>query len=76
MIKTRDLSNKLEVELGTDVVEASAVGGLFIDQDVLAQNKISEDEVVRRLRALETVDGRPILADAFTGIAVSFARYC
>jgi hypothetical protein len=76
MIKTRGLSNKLEVELGTDVVEAFAVGGLFIDQGVLARNKISEDEVVRSLRALETVGGRPILADAFTGIAVSFARYC
>jgi hypothetical protein len=76
MVEARTLSNELKVELGTDVVEAFAAGGLFIDQDVLARHKISEDEVVRSLRALETVQGRPILADAFTGIAVSFARYC
>lgn len=76
MVKAHTLSNGLKVELGTDVVEAFAVGGLFINQDVLARQDISEDEVVRSLRALETIDGRPILADAFTGIAVSFARYC
>jgi hypothetical protein len=76
MIGARTMSLQLEAELGADVIEDIAVGGLFIDQDVLARNEISEDEVVGALRNLETADGRPILADAFTGIAVSFARYC
>jgi Type I phosphodiesterase / nucleotide pyrophosphatase len=76
MAAGRTISTKLEEELGIDVVEGIAVGGLFIDQGVLARHKITEDEVVRALRTIETIDGRPIIADAFTGIAVSFARYC
>jgi hypothetical protein len=70
------ISTKLRTELGVDVIEGIAVGGLFIDQDVLKRHKISVDEVARALRTIESIGGRPIVADAFTGIAVSFARYC
>jgi hypothetical protein len=70
------ISTKLRAELGVDVIEGIAVGGLFIDQDVLKRHKISVDEVARALRTIESIGGRPIVADAFTGIAVSFARYC
>ena len=58
-----------------DAVEAMAPGGIFLDQQALGGN-ITEDDVLKALRALEGADGRPLLADAFPAIAVSFARYC
>jgi hypothetical protein len=69
------VENRVEGTVGANVVEATALGGLFLDQEVLAQEGLSRDRVLQALRELE-VDGRPLFADAFPGLAVSLARYC
>ena len=61
---------------GSDLIEAVVPGGVFTDQDTLTERQISEDEVVSALRKIRDETGRPLLADAFPAIAVSFARYC
>lgn len=58
------------------VVEAAVPGGLFIDQDVLADRGVGSGAVVRALDALRGPGGKPLMADVFPGFAVSFARYC
>ena len=66
----------VERSAGRDVVEAAVVGGLFLDQRVLAEGTVTQDDVLRALRELRTADGRPVFADTFTGVAVTLARYC
>lgn len=73
-----EVAESIEGELGAarSVVEAAVPGGLFLDQETLAQAEISDDEVLRALRELRGPDGDKIFADVFPAIAVSFARYC
>lgn len=66
----RALARAVERRVGAPVVEAVAAGGLFLDQDVLAAEGVTEDEVVDALLRDD------VFADAFPAIAVSFARYC
>ena len=65
-----------ERRLGIDAMEATAVGGMFLDQDVLAESGLSVDRVVTAFRGLRAGDGSPVLADVFPAIAVTFAQYC
>lgn len=58
------------------VVEAAVAGGLFLDQTVLEEQRITGRVVVEALLDAETADGERMVADAFQGFAVSFARYC
>jgi hypothetical protein len=57
-------------------VAAVVPGGLFLDQDVLAARHVTGQVAVEALRSVESTDGGAMLADAFQGFAVSFARYC
>ena len=70
------VEDEVERRLGTDVIEASAAGGFFVDQEVLASTGRSDDSVVRMLRSLRGPDGELLLADVFPQVAVTFARYC
>ncbi len=69
-----------QVEAGVagdgNVVAGAVAGGLFLDQDVLAEGGISGDAVVQALLKATGPEGTPLMADAFQGFAVSFARYC
>jgi len=65
----------LEADLG-DVVEATAVGGFFLDQEAMATSGVTDDRVVSAARRLETPGEDRLLADVFPQIAVTFARYC
>jgi hypothetical protein len=58
------------------VVQAAVPGGLFLDQQVLGDEDISPQTVVTAMLGLKAPGGGPLLADAFPGFAVSFARYC
>ena len=60
----------------TPVVTATTPGGLYLNQEAFAETGVTEDDVLQALRAVEGPDGRPLFADAFAAIAVSFARYC
>jgi hypothetical protein len=69
------VENRVEGTVGANAVEATALGGLFLNQPVLAEEGLSRDRVLQAFRELR-VDGRSLFADAFPGLAVSLARYC
>jgi hypothetical protein len=64
-----------EVAAPQPVIEAAIPGGFFLDQRELAAAQISEDDILGALRSIES-KGAPLFADVFSGIAVSFAKYC
>jgi hypothetical protein len=64
------------VEGDAPVVAAAVPGGLFLDQATLASEGITGDTAVHALLDVTTPDGGRMMADAFQGFAVSFARYC
>jgi hypothetical protein len=59
-----------------NVVAGVVPGGLFLDQAVMAHERISGQAVVDALLGADAEDGGPLVRDAFQGFAVSFARYC
>jgi hypothetical protein len=74
-VQAREVERLIESELGV-VVEATAVGGLFLDQEATARLDVSDDRVVAAARDLEAPGGGRLFADVFPQIAVTFARYC
>jgi hypothetical protein len=60
---------------GPAIVTGAVPGGLFLDQDVLADRGVSDDRIVRGLRAHGAPE-TPTFADAFPSTAVAFGRYC
>jgi hypothetical protein len=57
-------------------VAATVPGGLFLDQAVLRREQVTGQVAVDAMLAATGPDGESMLADAFQGFAVSFARYC
>jgi hypothetical protein len=62
--------------MGVPVVAAVVPGGLFLDQDVMAANDVTSDDVVGAMDAMTAPDGSSSFADAYPGFAISFSRYC
>lgn len=58
------------------VVAATVPGGLYLDQDVLARAEVTGQAIVDALLEVSAPNGERMMADAFQGFAVSFARYC
>jgi hypothetical protein len=58
------------------VVAAAVAGGFFLDQEVLTQAGVTGQVAVDALLDVTTPQDREMMADAFQGFAVSFARYC
>ncbi len=77
-VSASDLTAQIEdrVEGDAPVVEATVPGGLFLDQKTLAATHLTGDAAVQALLDVTGPSGRRIMADAFQGFAVSFARYC
>jgi hypothetical protein len=73
-----DLVRLIDRSLPGDVdpIEALAPGGLFLDQEALTAEDLTEDRVVDAVRRLEDDSGKTVFADVFAAIAVSFGRYC
>lgn len=61
---------------GERVVLSAAPGGLYLDQETLADEKISDDEVIAALEQVRGPDGSRLMDQVFPALAVSFARYC
>jgi hypothetical protein len=57
-------------------VAATVPSGVFLDQAVLRDEQVTGQVAVDALLAAMGADGERMLADAFQGFAVSFARYC
>ena len=57
-------------------VAATVPGGLFLDQAVLREEQVTGQVAVDALLSATGPGGERMLADAFQGFAVSFARYC
>jgi hypothetical protein len=73
---TGAIADDVDAAIGARVVSATVAGGLFLDQDVMAANDVTSDDVVRAMDAIEATDGTPLFADAYPGFAISFSRYC
>jgi len=69
----REIGRRLDA--GEEAVEEMAVGGAFLDRDLVGR-RLSTDLVVRAMNRVEDDRGHPLLADAFPALAVSFGRYC
>ncbi len=59
-----------------DAIAGAQPGGLFLDQDVLAETGAGSGSVVQALLAMRDGQGNPVFADAFGGFAVQFGRFC
>lgn len=57
-------------------VAATVPGGLFLDQAVLRDQHSTTQVAVDAILSVNGPDGERMLADAFQGFAISFARYC
>jgi hypothetical protein len=57
------------------IVRAATPGGLFLDQEALAESGRTSGDAVEAMLAIATADGH-LFADAFPGFAITFARYC
>lgn len=57
-------------------VAAVVPGGLFLDRDALISAGVTGQVAAQALLDVTSPDGRGMMADAFQGFAVSFARYC
>jgi hypothetical protein len=57
-------------------IAATVPGGLFLDQTVLRREQVTGQVAVDAMLSATGSDGERMLADAFQGFAVSFARYC
>lgn len=77
-VSASQIVSRVEAEVPGDraVVAGAVPGGLFLDQDTLSAEGITGQAAVDALLDVMGADGRPIMADAFQGFAVSFARYC
>ena len=77
-VSATELREELQraVTAGSPVVEGIALGGLFLDQQVLAETGASTEDVLRALRGIRSDQRASLLADAFPGIAVTLSRYC
>lgn len=77
-VPDEDLLPAVEAAVPGDepVVAATVPGGLFLDQDVLARAGVTGRAIADALLGVRTPGGERMMADAFQGFAVSFARYC
>jgi hypothetical protein len=57
-------------------VAAMVPGGIFLDRQTLRAAEVTGQVAVDALLGVTGPGGRAIMADAFQGFAVSFARYC
>ncbi|HEX6231014.1 MAG TPA: hypothetical protein VF029_04830 [Actinomycetota bacterium] len=77
-IPSTDLIETVEEAVPGDapVVAAAAAGGLFLDREALTRAEITGQVVADALVEVSGPEGERMMADAFQGFAVSFARYC
>ncbi|MGI8407955.1 MAG: hypothetical protein ACR2L3_05535, partial [Actinomycetota bacterium] len=61
---------------GRRLVQAVVPGGVFLDQEELAAERLEDDVVIDELRALKASGGEPLFRDVFPQIAISLASYC
>src|SRR4029450_2869631 len=77
-VPDRGLVDAIEEAVPGDApaVAATVPGGLFLDQAVLREQQVTGQVAVDALLSASGPSGERMLADAFQGFAVSFARYC
>jgi hypothetical protein len=77
-VAASDVIGQVEQGVAGDapVVSAAVPGGFFLDQKTLAATHLTGDAAVQALLEATGNNGQRLMADAFQGFAVSFARYC
>lgn len=58
------------------VVAHATPGGLFLDQSVIARDKVSEDDILKGFEDAHLHGRGPVMDQVFPALAVSFERYC
>ncbi len=58
------------------LIAAADPQGLFLNQHTVAQEKVSEDAVLKALENMDGPAGKPLMDQVFPALAVSFERYC
>ena len=76
-VSANHVVQQVESAVGSPVVQTAVPGGLFLDQQVLADRQIPAGRVVQALKSV-TAPGTngSLMQDAYPAFAVSFARYC
>lgn len=74
-IAAKEIADRVDRAAGADAVLAAVPGGLFLDQQVLAANSISDGKIVDALAAVPGPAGK-VFSDTFPAFAISFSRYC
>jgi hypothetical protein len=77
-VPDRELVDAVEDAVPGDApaVAATVAGGVFLDQTVLREEQVTGQVAVDAMLSATGPGGERMLADAFQGFAVSFARYC
>ena len=75
---TRGVLRRLEAVVPGErkVIEGAGPGELFLDQEVLAQQKLSDEVILDALIDMRSRSGDPLFADVFPSVTVTFGRYC
>lgn len=78
VVDASDVKGEVEEAIlgDAEVVTAAAPGGLFLDQQTLAEEKIPDDAIIAALEDARSAEGGRLMDQVFPAIAVSFARYC
>jgi hypothetical protein len=76
-LRAADVRAMLEeaIDAPEPVIDAAVPGGLFLDQQAVARQGVTDDQVVTALGDFRA-RRRPVFGDAFSAVAVSFSRYC
>ena len=77
-IPAADVVDRLQERAGipADAIVATVPGGFYLDPIALADAGVAEDRVTAALKDLSGSEAEPLMADAFSGFAVSLEEYC
>lgn len=77
-VPVRDVVSEVQDLAGVPpgAIVAATAGGLFLDPTSLAEAEVPEERILSTLRAVPDPDNGRLVADVFSGFAVSLARYC
>lgn len=77
-LRGREVADQVDsiLSLRRGVVEAAAPGGLYLDQKVIAEQELTEDEILGAFGRVTDTASIPVFDQVFPAIAVSFGRYC
>ncbi|MFN2593603.1 MAG: hypothetical protein ABR579_01790, partial [Actinomycetota bacterium] len=65
-----------KVPTGDPLISSADPQGLFLNQHTVAEEHVSEDEILKAFENIKGPDGKALMEQVFPALAVSFERYC